>query len=372
MVKKKVTKKGVFALIIMSSILFAALIASNSFFASASSSIKCISPKNKTVSLLNSKVKAWHKKGKTGNTNKYYKKGEQSYPKKVKLTWKTVGSAKGSFTLLISENKKMRSAKKYTTGKKYYHLTNLKTGTRYYWKVRGRSNGRAVESKTCSFKTAATPRLLKVAKVSNFRDAGGYKTISGKKVRQGMIYRCAKLDNINKSGRKTVLKQLGVRTDLDLRKPGEGTAGKRSPLGSSVRYYNISGVMYDGVWENSKSKKTLVREMKVFANKNNYPIAFHCTYGRDRTGTLAFTLNALLGLKKKDLYKEYELSFFSKMGNHGKLSPKERTKLFTKLYKYMKGYGKKGTSLSKCTEKFLRDNGMKKAEIKRIKQILLH
>ena len=44
------------------------------------------------------------------------------------------------------------------------------------------------------------------------------------------------------------------------------------------------------------------------ANPANYPMYLHCTYGRDRTGTVCYLLEALLGVSEEDLIDEYELS----------------------------------------------------------------
>ena len=41
------------------------------------------------------------------------------------------------------------------------------------------------------------------------------------------------------------------------------------------------------------------------------PVYFHCIYGADRTGTLAFLLESLLGVGENELAKDYELTSFS-------------------------------------------------------------
>jgi hypothetical protein len=37
----------------------------------------------------------------------------------------------------------------------------------------------------------------------------------------------------------------------------------------------------------------------------------HCTHGKDRTGTVCYLLEALLGVSDSDLRKDYELSVFT-------------------------------------------------------------
>ena len=55
-------------------------------------------------------------------------------------------------------------------------------------------------------------------------------------------------------------------------------------------------------------RESLKKAFKVFTNRNNYPVIFHCAIGTDRTGVVAFYLNALLGLKDEDIYRDYLFS----------------------------------------------------------------
>ena len=50
----------------------------------------------------------------------------------------------------------------------------------------------------------------------------------------------------------------------------------------------------------------------VIAGKSIY---FHCRIGTDRTGTLAYILEGLLGVSEEDRVDDYELSFFSGLVN---------------------------------------------------------
>ena len=48
--------------------------------------------------------------------------------------------------------------------------------------------------------------------------------------------------------------------------------------------------------------------------KTDKPVYFHCSLGRDRTGTLALIILGLLDVIEGDISKEYELSYFSPKG----------------------------------------------------------
>ena len=50
----------------------------------------------------------------------------------------------------------------------------------------------------------------------------------------------------------------------------------------------------------------------VVAGDNIY---FHCTIGTDRTGTLAYFLEGLLGVNEEERLEDYELSYFYGMLN---------------------------------------------------------
>lgn len=149
--------------------------------------------------------------------------------------------------------------------------------------------------------------------VYNMRDIGGWITADGKTIKQGLLYRGTELDGVFESNYKItsdgileMLQNLKIKTDMDLR-AADKSMGTFSPLGIGVtrRFYNTD--MYETVFT-QEGKEKIKRIFTDLAKEENYPVYMHCTYGIDRTGTVCYILEALLGLSEDDLLKEYKLS----------------------------------------------------------------
>ena len=101
-----------------------------------------------------------------------------------------------------------------------------------------------------------------------------------------------------------MLEIFGIKTEIDLR---EETETFKDALGSRVKHKYYDMVMYDNIFTNTGKKK--IRELfSDLSDPDNYPIYLHCTYGVDRTGTVCYLLEALLGVSRGDCLKEYGLS----------------------------------------------------------------
>ena len=188
-----------------------------------------------------------------------------------------------------------------------------------------------------------------------------------------MVYRGGKLNDITEEGLYQMMTVLGIKTDLDLRTPGEGGAGGGSPLGSSVNYYNYNAPYY---WNDSNGllaesyKEALISEIRTFADQNNYPIYVHCSIGRDRTGTILFLINGLLGVSKEDLYLDYELSFLSASGGSDSANVPLMIKYVDDMYNGIQSYAPSGTFADAC-EAFILSLGITQTEIDTIKELML-
>ena len=302
-----------------------------------------------------------------------YATGEDIYaPVQVDLSWSCVGDPL-YYNIKVAKDNAFTEPIKFVTDIPSITLENLQVATTYYWQVSARYDSRIVKSEIFSFSTAASqPRTVYVQGVSNTRDLGGWMTESGKRVRQGLLYRGGKLDDVTETGIKQITAALDIRTDLDLR-GSEETGAIVSPLGPDVQFFNIScpryiggdyGINLSDNWPN------LLEIMRVFADENNYPIYFHCSLGRDRTGTVAFLINALLGVSREDLTRDYELSFLSEGGCSDGSRSQNMLPNLDNIYNYIMSYGD-GETLSAHTENFLLGIGMTQTEINNIRSIML-
>ena len=145
--------------------------------------------------------------------------------------------------------------------------------------------------------------------VFNFRDLGGKTGLDGRRVRTGVLYRSARFDQVTDAGRRRIVGELGVRTDLDLRRKSELVVKDASPLGDGVRFELTPIPLYDGIFTKD-GRAAFARALKVAMDERNWPLAFHCKTGKDRTGTLAFVLLTLLGVDEETICLDWELTAF--------------------------------------------------------------
>lgn len=334
------------------------------------------SPANgEMVSLLEGDVYTLVSDYTRGKTEQYYTKSDCFAPKELVIEWDCIGNGATSYNLRIGTKEDLSDAQTYETTERSYVVTNLYANTHYYYQIEAVRSDKTIQSKTFDFVTEDLSRTIAVDGVSNTRDIGGYVTEDGKqRVRQGMVYRGAAADKITAAGKEMLLETYGIKTDLDLR--GQLS---RSPLGDTVNFVNVSAPYYaqkasEHAIYRTAYREALVTAVRTFADENNYPIYMHCAIGRDRTGTLAFLINALLGVGEEDLYLDYELSFMSQAGcNDFKDGITPSTFLnnaFWSLYTYIDNYQAEGT-LAEKTERFLLDIGITEEEIETIKVIML-
>ena len=342
------------------------------------------------------------------------------------LRWRTTAGEKGPWKIVLATKPDLsdgvpywvdaRSVKSRSEdGKVRFKWTlprpNLKLGQTYYWKVwsdikckdyacGSTINGpcacgktkKARESQVISFTAAdQPPRWIAIeGRVGNIRDLGGWKTLDGRRVKQGMAFRGQGLNdnsvNGEAKGRSRLMvedveyltKTLGIKTDLDLRSSREVADLKQSPLGPGVKFIHNPSSAYAGIFKkkpddlSSSGMKAMAENFRVFCDEKNYPIYFHCIGGADRTGSLAYVLNGILGVPRHDLETDWESTFYPNM-------PEMRKDYTGPTFwcgenHFNDGFAKYGdanTSWNERIELYLLDCGVTKEEIARFRSIML-
>ncbi len=240
--------------------------------------------------------------------------GSYIHPQAVTLSYTVdLPETATAAVISVSPNADMSNATVYNfnttavrTGTVTANVYHLFTGAVYYWQASVARTGGVTETSSIKrFKVKDGVRFINTASVDNMRDVGGWQTLDGKTVKQGLVYRSAQLDRVSVADKELLLNQFGIRYEIDLRRTDENGNMTASPLGTGVDYLNVPSGSYGGYFSDPAKAALVFRE---FADGDNYPIVFHCVGGADRTGTLAVMLKALLGVGENDLTADFELT----------------------------------------------------------------
>ena len=221
---------------------------------------------------------------------------ERSWPRPVELRWAPDGAK--SWTVELSETPDFAAPRVIRTAAPSCVVWNLKVGQTYHWRVNG--------GQPRSFSTIGhTYRFIRIDGLMNVRDVGGIR------LRQGMVYRGSETQGeyeITPEGKRIFCEDLGIRTEVSLRKEREELPC--SPAGESVRYRRLPYRPYREVFED-EHRQNICRIFDFLADAENYPVYFHCLGGADRTGMIALYLRALLGETDEEILIDYELTSLS-------------------------------------------------------------
>ncbi|MBO4219766.1 MAG: tyrosine-protein phosphatase [Clostridia bacterium] len=235
---------------------------------------------------------------------------------------------------------------------------NLLIGQKYFVKVGSGTDA----SEAVSFSTPdRPPRLLSIEGVYNVRDAGGWMTGCGRRVKQGVIYRTGELDvhsKITEHGKKQ-LAGLGVKTELDVRAPDESCGSVMDDYG--IRYVNIPLSAYHDAFH--PGVMNAYHDSYRLLLDNALPIFIHCWGGIDRTGTWIFLLNGMLGVSEDDLLADYEFSGFTVWGKRSRNS--DNVKMF------LKKLGELSNDIQSACRAYMKNCGLSDDELDMITDLLL-
>lgn len=165
-------------------------------------------------------------------------------------------------------------------------------------------------------------RSLHLTGAPNFRDAGGYRTSGGQWVRMGVLYRTEALSKLTDAD-VAKLQRLGIRTDYDLRAPGErAKAPDRIPQGTRYVVADVTGEDADLPPTPERAAELMTEGNRAYVSRDSarkaygalfrdaadpaaYALAYHCTAGKDRTGWASAALLTALGVDRDTVMRDY-------------------------------------------------------------------
>ena len=287
-----------------------------------------------------------------------------TFPGKAIFRWNVQGDSQ----LQISEDPDFSVFRLYPGKNNQAEISNLMPGKQYFWRVKTEHTLSEVRRFTVA---PDHPRWVNIPNVTNCRDIGNWKTADGKKIRAGMIYRGAQFESetegnvifITPDGKRCFTEELHIKTELDLR----GEEIKSFSPAEKIYPFPLSAyASWGGYGVFTAEQMEYYRQIfELFADPEIYPVYFHCAGGGDRTGTLAFMLEAVLGLDYETLLTEYELSNLSVSG--------ERTRFSEVWKKFMEKLEtlSPGGSIHEQVREYLHQCGIPDETLEKIRSILL-
>ena len=237
------------------------------------------------------------------------------------------------YKVLVSQNENFENAKVYTTKETSINVKNLFVNTQYYWKVETNND----ESEIGTFTTGDYIRWISARPLFNVRDNGGFMTDSGKRVKQGLVYRGGEITiktwgdhalTATEESKQIFREDMGMvgGIEIDLRGTGDiGDGYKANAFAEDgdIAYEMLAIKSYNetfskngsGATNPTQARQTVAKIFEHLKEADKKPVYYHCYGGADRTGTLGFLLNGLLGVSYSDLVIDFELTSYSSINN---------------------------------------------------------
>ncbi|MFT3706528.1 MAG: tyrosine-protein phosphatase [Archangium sp.] len=154
---------------------------------------------------------------------------------------------------------------------------------------------------------------IAIAEITNGRDLGGIVAGNGTATTQcGQVYRSAVLSRLRPDTGCQQFAALGIKTVIDLRVEAERQGAPNATcIEPATRQlsapmpipYNVSPADYLVDFHTDDTTRAL---FATLGDEANYPVLFHCTYGRDRTGIAAAMILLTLGVSREEILADYQ------------------------------------------------------------------
>ena len=235
--------------------------------------------------------------------------GQADLPPVYAVKW-TADASAGALTATLKDGDWQKTST-LPAGSSFMEVSNLRPNATYTYEVK--TAGGSVITSGSFTTTGHMHQLFFQKQIRNCRDLGGWKTKDGKTVKYRKVYRGGRLEKkggvLSDQGLLDIRAE-GIRAQLDLR--GTADVLSATDLGSDCDF--CAPVIEQGYSTMLKNYGPQVKqcfEFIVNSVRQNKPVYFHCSLGRDRTGTMAMLVLGILGVNEGDISKEYEVTQFS-------------------------------------------------------------
>ena len=197
-------------------------------------------------------------------------------------------------------------------------IHNMIPGQTYYWEKSDDSTVYGYVTATSGGSSTGT-RWVDTGVIRNTRDLGGLpvtyadannQTVTGT-LAYGRLFRGEKLQNAST----TELTNLGITTEYNVGDEYSSDTHLTDYHLNTVIHYNFNYNSGDELNNNSNYMKAWTAVTNIMTDITNTNttknIYFHCRVGADRTGTIAYLLEGLLGVPDEQRYQEYGLTNLS-------------------------------------------------------------
>lgn len=264
---------------------------------------------------------------------------------------------------------------------KRYVIYNLFPDKKYYYRVLQGAN----EVTRSHFTTIGQVRMMHLPSIHNVRDLGGWCTDDGGRMRYGLIYRGGEMNTgsfnqdpfrheMSSEDSTYMHDKMNIRLDMDLRDGRDLFLNDSNPdndltftpLGDSVEWKNEMVDQHTEVFSKFTyyQNNCWTRCIRYIINtlKQGKSVYIHCTFGADRTGTLAMLIEALCGVSESDISKDYELTSWY----HDRCRTRD---YWGANINFIKTHI--GTTLKECAESYCIRAGLSKQEIADLRSLLV-
>lgn len=187
----------------------------------------------------------------------------------------------------------------------------------------------------CATAPPSYPGHIDLSGARNLRDLGGYPTMDGRRIKQGLLYRSDQLSSLTKHDLE-VLSELKLKRIYDLRNKGEQAKDPdKLPAGQNIQIVPVPFAFAEldesvmrkkivhGQLNKGDTEKLMIKSYETYvidynkqialivrgmAEQGGLPALIHCVHGKDRTGLVIATILEVLGVPKDIIMQDYLLT----------------------------------------------------------------